>query len=261
MTHHTTLLAHDDIGEPGRCVVLLPGAGDVRSEHRFLGAALAAAGYRVVAVDLPGHGDSPIFDSYGVEETAGSLLDLLDHLDAGPVSVVACSFSPAAAVWAATDRPGAIERMVMISPHLETAEGLRDRILRASVSALLRGPWAGSMWTKQVRSGYPSGTPADLDVELEKLRIMFSDPARRRAARDTLTAHRRGLQPRIARLDTPAMVVFGSADSHFSDPGAEAEAISAATNATITMIEGAGHYPHAERPDETAAAVLDFLGR
>lgn len=258
---HNTLLAHDDTGGAGPCVVLLPGAGDVRSEHRLLATALAEAGYRVVTADLPGHGESPTSDSYGVEQTAASLLALLDHLDAGPVSVVACSFSPAAAIWAAIDRPEAIERLVMISPHLETAGGLRDRLLRLAVSALLRGPWAGSIWTRQVRSWYPSGMPVDIDDELEKLRAMFSDPARRRAARETLTAHRRGLDARMARLDIPTMVVFGSADSHFPDPRTEAESIAAATDAAITMIDGAGHYPHAERPHETAAAVLEFLGR
>jgi len=34
-----------------------------------------------------------------------------------------------------------------------------------------------------------------------------------------------------------------------------------ATRGEVTMIDGAGHYPHAERPAETAAAVLALARR
>lgn len=255
----TTPLAHDDTGGGGKLVVLLPGAGDVRSEHRFLAPILAGAGYRVVTADLPGHGESPTSTSYGVGETASALLDLLDHLHAGPATVVACSFAPAAAVWAATERPGAIDGIVMISPHLEAGSGPRDRLLRMALSTLMRGPWAAPLWAKQIRSWYPSSTPADIEDELDKLDAMLSDPARRRAARETLVADRDGVAERLASLDVPVALVFGSADGHFPDPRAEAESIASRTGATITMIEDAGHYPHAERPEETAAAILEFL--
>ncbi|MFO7549180.1 MAG: hypothetical protein R6X29_09975, partial [Acidimicrobiia bacterium] len=64
-TGTTRRLAHDDSGGDGPLVVLLPGAGDLRSEHRFLAPPLVAAGYRVVTADLPGHGESPTATSYG----------------------------------------------------------------------------------------------------------------------------------------------------------------------------------------------------
>ena len=50
-------IAYDDRGD-GRLVVMVPGLGDVRAEYRFLAPLLVAKGYRVVTMDLRGHGQS-----------------------------------------------------------------------------------------------------------------------------------------------------------------------------------------------------------
>lgn len=114
-----TELAHDDTGGSGRLVVLLPGAGDLRSEYRFIAGPLAAAGFRVITADLPGHGESPSTTEYTVESTAEALRGLIETADGGPAVVVACSFAPAAAVWAAAERPDLIDGIVALSPHFD----------------------------------------------------------------------------------------------------------------------------------------------
>jgi pimeloyl-ACP methyl ester carboxylesterase len=56
--------------------------------------------------------------------------------------------------------------------------------------------------------------------------------------------------------------VEGTLDPDWADPRAEGEAIVAAMPAglgTLAMIEGAGHYPHTQFPDETLALLLPFL--
>ena len=253
-----SLLAHDDLGGGGPLVILLPGAGDLRSEYRYLARGLSEAGYRVVIADLPGHGDSSVAESYGVAETADALLRLIDHLQSGPAVVVGCSFAPAA-VWAATEQPGSISRLVMISPHLEADDSMAGRMVAGAMSALLRGPWMAGLWSRLYRSWYPLDPPADLDVEVTRIRRMLADPARRRAVRETLVADREGMSARIDRLALPVLVVFGSADSHFEDPAAEAAGITARTGATAVLIEGAGHYPHVERAVAVTPAILSFL--
>ncbi len=49
----------------------------------------------------------------------------------------------------------------------------------------------------------------------------------------------------------------------FPDPRAEGEAIAAlmpaAPSATVAVVPGAGHYLHAQSPDEVAAPVIPFL--
>ena len=50
-------LAYSDEGD-GPLVVCVPGLGDMRQEYRFLAPGLVEAGFRVVALDLRGHGES-----------------------------------------------------------------------------------------------------------------------------------------------------------------------------------------------------------
>lgn len=261
MTSNQTLgdLAHDDSGGHGPLVVLLPGAGDLRTEYRFLAPPLAAAGYRVVAADLPGHGDSPPAATYGVEESAGALTRLIRSLTTGPAVVIGTSFAPAAAVWAATSEPGLVSGLVAISPHFDDDDSPKGRFQSLLVQTLLRGPWAGALWAGLYRSWYKAAPPGDLDDEIGGLRRMFSDPAQRRAVRETLVAHRRGVTERVAASRVPALVIYGTADDHFDDPEAEAEEVAHRLSGRRLMVSGAGHYPHVERPDLVLPAVLEFL--
>jgi pimeloyl-ACP methyl ester carboxylesterase len=259
MTNSSTVLSHHTIGSDGPLVVLLPGAGDLRSEYRALETELATAGFRVVAADLPGHGDSPPAATYGVAETADALLGLIRHLDAGPAVVVATSFAPAAAIWAAATSSDAIRGLVAISAHMEADDSIRSRLQRWSVLALLRGRLAAPVWDRLYRSWYKASAPDDLDIELAAMRRMLSRPEGRRAVRETLVAGREGVAQRMDSFDLPALVVFGSADDHFTDPADEARRLGETLGAPVLMVEGAGHYPHVEQPETVAGAVVDFL--
>jgi pimeloyl-ACP methyl ester carboxylesterase len=258
---NSTTLAHDDIGAAGRLVVMLPGAGDLRSEYRFVAGPVAAAGYRVVTADLPGHGDSAPADEYTVASTASALVDLIDGLDAGPAVVVATSFAPAAAVWAANERPDLIAGIVAISPHFTADPSLKGRLQGAAIKALIRGPWAAALWAKLYAGWYKAAPPADLHAELGRLRAMLGHPASRKAVRETLTADRDGVAERMARLDRPTLSVLGSADDHFTDPVAEAESTAAELRGEHLVVDGAGHYSHVEQPDLVAGAIISFLRR
>ena len=55
---------------------------------------------------------------------------------------------------------------------------------------------------------------------------------------------------------------MGSNDPDWPDPEAEAKAIVSLLPAGLgcyTIVENAGHYPHAQYPQEVAAAILPFL--
>jgi pimeloyl-ACP methyl ester carboxylesterase len=239
---------------------MLPGAGDLRSEYRFVVGSLAAAGYRVVTADLPGHGESATADEYTVSSTSAALVDLITALDAGPAVVVACSFAPAAATWAATERPDLIDGIVALSPHFHADDSIKGKVLTAAIKLMLRGPWAPGLWAKLYRGWYKSGPPADLDAEIGRIKTMLTDPQRRRAVRETLTASRDGVHERMARVGVPTLTIFGSADDHFVDPTDEAERTAAELGGRALVIDGVGHYPHVEYPEAVADAIHSFLG-
>lgn len=261
MTQRTARLAYDIVGGSGRLVVLLPGAGDLRSEYRFLRDRIAAAGCRVVTADLPGHGDSPNASEYTVASTADAIAELIGAVDAGPAVVVGASFAPAAAVWLATERPDLVDGVVAISPHFLEDSSLKGRALALVTKVALRGPWAAGMWAKLYAGWYKANPPDDLASEVARLRTMFSDPSRRRAARETLTARRTGVAEHIARFAAPSLCVFGSADDHFPNPVEEAKARAADLHGDCLVVDGAGHYPHVEQPELVAKAIVAFLER
>ena len=69
-----------------------------------------------------------------------------------------------------------------------------------------------------------------------------------------------GVVPEVARNGNPALAV--QLDPDFADPRAEGDAIVAAMPpglGTVALVNGAGHYPHAQSPDEVAALVIPFL--
>ena len=95
-------LAYDDSGGSGESVLVLPGMGDLRSEYRYLSPKLVEEGYRVITVDLRGQGESSVpWSEYSVPAVGQDILALIEHLTISPVNIVATSFSPAPAVWAA----------------------------------------------------------------------------------------------------------------------------------------------------------------
>ena len=68
----------------------------------------------------------------------------------------------------------------------------------------------------------------------------------------------------LARVACPVLVVEGSADPDWADPRAEGERILADLPeglGELAVIDGAGHYPHTETPDQVLALVLPFLSR
>ena len=64
---------------------------------------------------------------------------------------------------------------------------------------------------------------------------------------------------RMPKVEQPALILMGSKDRDFKDPEAEAKRIADALRGKYVMIDGAGHYPHAEMPETTAPLMLEFM--
>ncbi len=71
-------------------------------------------------------------------------------------------------------------------------------------------------------------------------------------------------EAQLPSVRCPALIIMGTEDPDFADPRAEGEAIAAAMPAglgTVATVGGAGHYAHAQCPDEVAALVIPFLAK
>lgn len=265
-THHLRrpegALAYDDAGS-GPLVVAVPGMGDLRSTYDELRAALLAAGYRVVTTDLRGHGDSSAgFARYGDEATAADVAALVEHLGAGPAVVVGNSMGASAAAVLAADRPDLVRALVLVSPFLrDPAAGAAQRaLLGVAYRVLLARPWGAAAWAwyyTTLNRGRRSGR---LGAHAAAIRASLRRPGYLRAFRRlTLQLTHAVVEPRLPRVQAPALAVVGALDPDWRDPAAELAWIGATLGARTLLVPDAGHYPQHQTPEVVADAVLAHL--
>ena len=253
-------IAYDDSLGNGELVIMLPGVGALRSEYRFLSPALIEAGYRVVTADLRGHGESSVgWSEYTLQAAGQDILALIDHLNTGPVHVIGTSFSPGAAVWAAAEQPEAIRSLVLIGPFVRDPQ--TNLLQKLMMAVLLHGPWKVQAWGMFYTTLYPTRQPDDFDKYLAKLKDNLKEKGRYKALRELGSASKTASESRLDRVNAPALVVMGTKDPDWPDPKAEAQFVAEALRAELILVEGAGHYPQTEMPEQVIPAVLDFLGK
>jgi pimeloyl-ACP methyl ester carboxylesterase len=254
------IIAYDDSQGDGELVVMWPGMGALRAEYRYLAPELADAGYRVVSADLRGHGESSVgWSEYTIPAVAEDMLALIEHLDAGPAHLVGTSFTPGSAVWAAAERPEVIRSLILISAFVRGQPPNLAQSLAQAV--LLNGPWKVPAWGMYYKTLYPTCQPDDFDAYIARLKANLREPGRFAALTGLAAAPKTPSEERLGRVKVPVLVVMGTQDPDWPDPEAEARFIADALSGELVLVEGAGHYPQTEMPEQVAPAVLDFLGR
>lgn len=246
-----------DLRGKGPLVVCLPGMGDLRQSYRFLAPRLAAAGVRVATMDLRGLGESSAtWPAYGQRAMGEDALALIEHLG-GPAVIVGHSFTPDSALHAAVAAPERVVGTVLLGPWARRPE--MGAFMAFLVRRVVRSPW---LWSLFYRSLYPGAKPKDFSSYLRRLRQNLREPGRREAFSRIADPGATDAGEARASNERPALIVMGERDPDFRDPRAEAEAMREAlekVEARVAMIPDCGHYPHAQRPEETAAAILAFL--
>ena len=263
-------IAYDVTGE-GPLVVLAHGMGDSRHSYRFVAPALVAAGYRVANVDIRGCGDSSLgWDGYSRTDIAGDLVALVRHLG-GPAVIIGQSISGGAATIAAATAPDLIAGVIELAPFTRkqsvsagraaAGQALPGRLHPARHD---HGSWgACRRWKKYLDLAYPT-KPADWAGELARIEAKMSEPGRMKALQAMCKTAPTDAGAQLPNVTCPVLIVEGSLDPDWADPRAEGEKIIADLPAglgELVVIEGAGHYPHAQTPDEVLALALPFLAR
>jgi 3-oxoadipate enol-lactonase len=216
-------------------------------------AALESAGHAVTAPDLPGFGDEPL--EPGTIDYVAVAAEQLD----GPGAVVGSSFGGRIALELALARAELVERLVLIGAGLgnwdwsEAAQaGLADEEV-----LLERGDLAGAA-RQQAEMWLAPRAAADVRELTEAMTIRSYEQQLPLEGRVTGSWPEPPASEQLDRIDVPTLVVVGSED--VEDMRTIAERLAAGIpGARLETIEGAGHLPSLERPDELNRLLLEFL--
>lgn len=250
-------LPHDEVGSGPAVVLLHAGVADrtMWSEHLEH---LADAGYRAVAVDLPGFGEARV--TPGEQAPWADVLGTMDELSIERAALVGNSFGGAVALRAALVAPGRVSALALISapsPGLEPSPEL-EAAWEAEEAALQRGDIEAA-----VEAVVDAWTLPDASQELRDrvagmqrraLALQAEAPPATEAP-DPVEQHPEAL----ARLSVPTLVASGEFDKRDFRQGAESMARTL-PRARHAVIEGAGHLAPLERPEAFRELVLAFLG-
>lgn len=109
-------IAYEVSGPLGKPVLLLIHGGTASLRAWDLVTPALRVDFRVVAVDLRGHGQSPApHEGYAAAQLSADVARVIDHLGVEQVTVVGHSLGGMAAVLLAASRPDVIARLVLIN--------------------------------------------------------------------------------------------------------------------------------------------------
>ena len=117
------------------------------------------------------------------------------------------------------------------------------------------------LWLRDLDLAYPA-KPAGYADYMSALAAKLREPGRMAEFMKTFKSTPAGAGAQLPHIRCPALVIMGTLDPDFADPQAEGDAIVAAMPAgagTVAMVDGAGHYPHAQSPEAVAELVIPFL--
>jgi pimeloyl-ACP methyl ester carboxylesterase len=253
--------------------ILSPSMGDVKEEYRYLIPLLQQAfpSSRIISMDLRGMGKSDSgFKIYTPEATGRDIIALIKNLDLDHVVLMGCSMSAASIVYAAGESSisSKIKSLVFLSPFAW------DHDMPFGIPTLLNillnsftGPGFWSSYYKSLHTLQPH--PVDLDGYIKKLSQNLKEPGRIVALRGHVFGAKSVCAerfPLLAQSRLPVMAIYGSKDPDFPGTGAIDKEISELRNRLphvsaddVLVIEGAGHYPHVEKPETVVSAISRFL--
>lgn len=221
---------------------------------------LANHGWNVLAIDLPGHCRSDGPPPATVEEAADTVIDLLDAAGLQQAALVGHSFGSLIALEAAARAPSRVSRLVLIG----TAAPMRvsAALLENSVANPVKALEMVNVFSRATLAAPPSALGPGTwvyggSVALGK-RVIASNPTHNVfhlgfKACDSYT----GAETAMARVECPTLFILGAQDQ-MTPPKSAASLVKAARQGKVVTV-GMGHHQMTEAPEETLAALRNFL--
>lgn len=254
------VVGYDDEGA-GRALLFVHGHPFDRTMWRPQVEHFAGNGWRVVAPDLRGYGETTVIPGKTTLDVfARDLVALLDHLEIDEAVVAGLSMGGQIVMETYRLFPDRIAGLVLAdtSAPAETEAGRKaradaaDRLLQEGMA-----PYSDEVLTKMVA---PANVKALPDVARHVMRMMLGAPPAGAAAALRGRAERPDYVEMLSGVDVPTLVVVG-ADDEFT-PLEDARLMHERVEGSeMVVVDGAAHMPNLERPDEFNGALSAFLAK
>lgn len=225
-----------------------------------------ADGFRVVAPDLPGFGESekpnPPRFGYSLSEFTHVVTDLFAGLGLGKAHVVGHGLGGAIAIALASTHPELVSRLVLADAQCYPA-GL-DVARRIAAMPVLGGLMFKQLSGRRTFRRYFRDTLLSRDARVDPGRMehyyeAFCTPSARNSALMTLraTMDTRPIVAQLGRIAAPTLVIWGRKDNVY--PAAFGQRLAREIRGAGFMLLDTGHVPQEEAPEEFARGARRFL--
>lgn len=279
-----SLRVHHTCGGRGSPVVFIHGLGSSGYMEWRHNLDAIAAHHRVFAPDLPGYGrtDKPRA-RYTVPYFARFIRRYMEDRGLRSAVIVGASLGGGIALELALEEPSLVRKLVLVNtlglgrPKMRIAQmtyglvtlpGVGEVVMRFARNALR---WASPQMVRRIAARY-SGASSDLsksidEVYLADLKELYAKDEFHNAYLSTVRGlvHPRALfgghhdvTQRLNELKIPVQLIWGADDPLFPLEHA-ARAHSLIERSRLAVIEGAGHTPQSERPEEFNRVLTRFI--
>ena len=263
-------LAYTDTGGSGRPIVLIHGWPLDHTSWSANIPALTAAGFRVIAYDRRGFGDSdkPL-TGYDYDQLSDDLASLLNQLDLRGVTLVGFSMGGGeVARYVARhgqDRVHSVVFASAVTPYLLHGDDNPDGPLSKSAAAKMT---AGLTMSKDsffdgFLSTFFSADGVMVVTEAQRQdALAAAEKASKAAALETMAAFGfTDFREDLTALSVPALIIHGDSDATVPFEGSGARTHQALPNSELYVVEGGPHGVNVSHADEFDQVLVQFLRR
>lgn len=225
-----------------------------------------AKNHTVVAVDLPGHGqtDSPTdLGFYRIGPVAAELVQIMDNLGHDRFNLLGYSMGGRLALYMAARHPEKVDKLILesASPGLKTSDernarrtsdyALVNRIHQDGIEMFVDFWESISLWESQKQLS------ADVRQTLRQIRLANNPLGLANSLRGMGTGQQPSLWAGLSQLTMPTLLITGEHDLKFCAIAADMQ--SQIPQVTHHTVNHAGHTVHLEQPSSWLTLVNSFL--
>jgi pimeloyl-ACP methyl ester carboxylesterase len=258
----------------GPLVLLLHGFPQFSHEYRHLIPALARAGYRAVAPDMRGFGETSRparIEDYALQTLGDDIAALVDAWGESKAHVLGHEWGGIVAAETALSHPDKVDRLILVNsaPAITLGRAIhhswRQRV-RSSYILFFRTPRLPEWWLTAghglfMRLVLPDAlSPRDLNAYRDAIcqpRAAWAGLAYYRSIARTIQDDADRLRGR--RIGAPTLVLWGERDRSLRRDLTNWLDRQATDPPRIIFFPDGGHWIIEERPDEVARAVIGFI--